>query len=471
MRCRRSSRRRQAMPAPASSTGPAGVGGVVGLFGGNLFVSFFVALLTATATLALWAELLVRDAAVYVVVLMLPLFFAAMVWPARRIWAVRAVELLVALILSKFVDRRRADARRRRPRPHALPRTGLRAHRRDARHAGRVLAVGSHAAASAAGAGRRRSRGGLRGARACEACRSPPGDAAGSAATTLAARRWAAWPGGGRRRRTQEAGERRGQDDTEAAAAGEADKSRRAPGARRSGRRRHAPAAAGRGRRGPPVSAAADRHGARIDTSQAGGPRAADGRRPGRGRASRRRPAAPGGRAADHSDRAGGPIHRPLPGAGTEWPAMNLGRPGRTPDSPRRPPCPSGARGMSDRSDDLHVRAARAAGPVRPGPRRTGGLLVIAAVSTSSVWTRSHRRPVRSSPGPSGSPRPRPRLCPAPRTDPGGVAPHRRGVCLRRVRPRRPVAVNRPGGREPQPASPIPPGSSRAPHRRSRRPP
>jgi hypothetical protein len=37
-----------------------------------------------------------------VIVLMLPLFFAALVWPARRVWAARAVELLVALILSKF---------------------------------------------------------------------------------------------------------------------------------------------------------------------------------------------------------------------------------------------------------------------------------------------------------------------------------------------------------------------------------
>ena len=52
---------------------------------------------------ALWIELLMREAAVYVIVLMLPLAFAAMVWLARRIWAVRAVELLVALILSKFV--------------------------------------------------------------------------------------------------------------------------------------------------------------------------------------------------------------------------------------------------------------------------------------------------------------------------------------------------------------------------------
>jgi hypothetical protein len=47
-------------------------------------------------------ELLMRAAAVYVVVLMLPLAFAAFVWPARRVWATRTVELLVSLILSKF---------------------------------------------------------------------------------------------------------------------------------------------------------------------------------------------------------------------------------------------------------------------------------------------------------------------------------------------------------------------------------
>ena len=55
------------------------------------------------AALALAVELLIRAAAVYVVVLMLPLAFAAMVWPARRVWAARMVELLVSLILSKFV--------------------------------------------------------------------------------------------------------------------------------------------------------------------------------------------------------------------------------------------------------------------------------------------------------------------------------------------------------------------------------
>jgi hypothetical protein len=46
--------------------------------------------------------MLVREAAVYVIVVLLPVAFSAMVWPARRIWALRAIELLVALILSKL---------------------------------------------------------------------------------------------------------------------------------------------------------------------------------------------------------------------------------------------------------------------------------------------------------------------------------------------------------------------------------
>ena len=66
------------------------------------FLAFLVGLFVISGAFALWIELLMREAAVYVIVLMLPLAFAAMVWPARRIWAVRAVELLVALILSKF---------------------------------------------------------------------------------------------------------------------------------------------------------------------------------------------------------------------------------------------------------------------------------------------------------------------------------------------------------------------------------
>lgn len=76
--------------------------GVLTVFSGSPFLAFLLGLFTAAAALALWLELLVREAAVYVIVLMLPLAFAALVWPARRIWAIRAVELLLALILSKF---------------------------------------------------------------------------------------------------------------------------------------------------------------------------------------------------------------------------------------------------------------------------------------------------------------------------------------------------------------------------------
>ena len=63
----------------------------IGVATGSPFVTFLIALLTAAGGLILWLELLVRAAAVYVVVLMLPLAFAAMVWPARRVWAIRSI--------------------------------------------------------------------------------------------------------------------------------------------------------------------------------------------------------------------------------------------------------------------------------------------------------------------------------------------------------------------------------------------
>jgi hypothetical protein len=66
------------------------------------FMAFFLCLFVVAGAVVLWVELLMREAAVYVIVLMLPLAFAGMVWPARRIWAIRAVELLVALVMSKF---------------------------------------------------------------------------------------------------------------------------------------------------------------------------------------------------------------------------------------------------------------------------------------------------------------------------------------------------------------------------------
>jgi hypothetical protein len=77
------------------------VGGLAAIAGAP-FIAFLIGLLTAAGAVVLWIELLMRDAAVYVIVLMLPLVFAALVWPSRRVWAIRAVELLIALIFAKF---------------------------------------------------------------------------------------------------------------------------------------------------------------------------------------------------------------------------------------------------------------------------------------------------------------------------------------------------------------------------------
>jgi len=72
-----------------------------GLTAVDPFFAMIAAGLVVAAGGALWVEMLIREVAVYVVVAMLPVVFAAMVWPARRVWAVRAVEVLTALILSK----------------------------------------------------------------------------------------------------------------------------------------------------------------------------------------------------------------------------------------------------------------------------------------------------------------------------------------------------------------------------------
>ncbi len=88
--------------ASAHFLGRIGIAAAAAAAGGSPFLAFLVGLFMIAAAFTLWVELLLREAAVYVIVLMLPLGFAAFVWPARRIWAIRAVELLVALILSKF---------------------------------------------------------------------------------------------------------------------------------------------------------------------------------------------------------------------------------------------------------------------------------------------------------------------------------------------------------------------------------
>lgn len=67
------------------------------------FVLLLAALAVAMGAFALWLELALRSAAIYVAVLFLPLALAGMLWPATAHWLKRFVELLSALILSKLV--------------------------------------------------------------------------------------------------------------------------------------------------------------------------------------------------------------------------------------------------------------------------------------------------------------------------------------------------------------------------------
>ncbi len=76
---------------------PSG-GPTVGLFGVAL-----MALFMAFAAFVVWLELLVREAAIYLTVLFLPIGFATYIWPSLSSWLRRLMEVIVALILSKLV--------------------------------------------------------------------------------------------------------------------------------------------------------------------------------------------------------------------------------------------------------------------------------------------------------------------------------------------------------------------------------
>jgi hypothetical protein len=53
------------------------------------FMMMVIAVVILLAGMVLMVELIMRAAAIYIVVLFLPLGFAAMVWPARRVWVKR----------------------------------------------------------------------------------------------------------------------------------------------------------------------------------------------------------------------------------------------------------------------------------------------------------------------------------------------------------------------------------------------
>lgn len=67
------------------------------------FAVTLLGLIAVAAALLLWVELLVRTSLVYLLVAISPLGFAALVWPTARGLLRRIIEVLVAVILSKFV--------------------------------------------------------------------------------------------------------------------------------------------------------------------------------------------------------------------------------------------------------------------------------------------------------------------------------------------------------------------------------
>jgi hypothetical protein len=81
-------------------TTSAEVGGAIAV---PLFVGFIAAIVAAFAAFFLWIELLMRDAAIYVVALFMPLAIAASIWPRWVSAMKRTCELLLVIIFSKFV--------------------------------------------------------------------------------------------------------------------------------------------------------------------------------------------------------------------------------------------------------------------------------------------------------------------------------------------------------------------------------
>lgn len=68
-----------------------------------LFVALLASMFAALGAFAVWVELLIRSAGIYVCVLFFPAVLVARIWPKLEKWATRLAEGLTALILSKFV--------------------------------------------------------------------------------------------------------------------------------------------------------------------------------------------------------------------------------------------------------------------------------------------------------------------------------------------------------------------------------
>lgn len=70
---------------------------------GSAAIEFFFALLNVLAGIAVWLEMLVRNAGIYVAVLFMAVALAASIWPQLRGWQLRLTQLLFVLIATKPV--------------------------------------------------------------------------------------------------------------------------------------------------------------------------------------------------------------------------------------------------------------------------------------------------------------------------------------------------------------------------------
>jgi hypothetical protein len=93
--------------AVLGGVGGSSVQGASGAAAGAVAVPMFVALIAiavaAFAAFFVWIELLMRDAAIYVVALFMPLGIAASIWPRWTSALRRTCELVIVLVFSKFV--------------------------------------------------------------------------------------------------------------------------------------------------------------------------------------------------------------------------------------------------------------------------------------------------------------------------------------------------------------------------------
>jgi type IV secretion system protein TrbL len=94
---------KQAGEVGGTNPGGGPSGEAAGTVAVPLFVTFLAAIIGAFAAFLVWLELLMRDAAVYVVALFTPLALAASIWPRWSGALRRTGELLFTVIASKFV--------------------------------------------------------------------------------------------------------------------------------------------------------------------------------------------------------------------------------------------------------------------------------------------------------------------------------------------------------------------------------